>query len=190
MPRIAEIFGAIVVAFAVAPLTPLTGEFQNSFALSRFNEQVAAYMAIRRNVEERVGVPAVSSNATNIVEMQSALAHALRKARPRAQAGDFFSPDVSAEFRQRIHHVLAQRGISEGGLAADLRRDSPETFCTLAVNGNFDWRFGAMMPTVVLEALPDVPWPLQYRFVCRDLVLLDVDAGLVVDILPDALAEP
>src|SRR4029453_19196651 len=111
----------------------------------------------------------------------------LRKARPRAQAGDFFSPDISSEFRRRIHRVLDQRGVSENGLAADLQREAPESLCTLSVNGNFDWRFGSMMPTVVLEALPDVPWPLQYRFVCRDLVLLDVDAGLIVDILPDAL---
>jgi hypothetical protein len=46
------------------------------------------------------------------------------------------------------------------------------------------------MPTAIIQALPEVPWPLQYRFVYRDLVLLDVDAGLVVDILPDALEAP
>jgi hypothetical protein len=45
-----------------------------------------------------------------------------------------------------------------------------------------------MMPAALIEALPDVPWPLQYRFACRNLVLLDVDAGLIVDVLPDALA--
>ena len=36
----------------------------------------------------------------------------------------------------------------------------------------------------VLPALPD---ELRYRFVDRDLVLLDVHADLVVDILRDAL---
>jgi hypothetical protein len=47
-----------------------------------------------------------------------------------------------------------------------------------------------MMPTAIIQALPEVPWPLQYRFVSHDLVLLDVDAGLIVDILPDALGAP
>ena len=189
MSRIAQTTGVAVVAFVMTPLLA-AGQSPHFFALQRFNEQVAAYMAVRRTVEQRMPPPVVTADATNIVEMQSALARALREARPRAQAGDFFTPDVSSDFRRRIRRVLEQRAMSGIGLAADLQRESPETFCTLAVNGNFDWRYGAMTPTVVLEALPDVPWPLQYRFVCRDLVLLDVDAGLIVDILPDALTAP
>jgi hypothetical protein len=184
--RITHAIGVSIVALGVTPLLAV-GQSSHFFALHRFDEQVAAYMAVRHHVEQRLPPPTVTANATNIVEAQSVLAHELRKARPRAQAGDFFSPDISSEFRRRIHRVLDQRGVSENGLAADLQRESPESLCTLSVNGNFDWRFGSMMPTVVLEALPDVPWPLQYRFVCRDLVLLDVDAGLIVDILPDAL---
>lgn len=183
---------ATVVAVVTLGSVPLMAAAQSShaFALHRFNEQVAAYMTVRRNVEQRVPVPTVTADATNIVETQNALATALREARPRAQAGDFFSPEVSAELQRRIHRVLELRRVSESGLVADLQRESPESFCTLAVNGNFDWRFGAMMPTVVIEALPDLPWPLQYRFVCRDLVMLDVDAGLILDILPDALGAP
>jgi hypothetical protein len=190
MTRITEALGTVIVALGMAPWLPLSGEPQNSFAVHRFNEQIAAYMVIRQNVAQRVGVPEASSNASDIIAMQANLAHALRKARPRAQGGDIFSADVGVEFRRRIHDVLEQRQVSADALVADLRRESPETFCTLAVNGSFDWRFGAMMPTVVIEALPDLPWPLQYRFVCRDLVLLDVDAGLIIDILPDALTEP
>jgi hypothetical protein len=190
MTRIAEAVGAVVVLLGIVPLTVSADQTQNSFAVGRFNQQVAAYMVIRRSVEERVGVPPVSSNASDIIAMQTALAHALRAARPHTQEGDFFSAEVSVEFRRRILHALERRGVSEGGLLADFRRDSPETVCTPSVNGTFDWRFGAMMPTAVIDALPDLPWPLQYRFVCRDLVLLDVDAGLIVDILPNALTEP
>jgi len=186
MTRIIQTIGGAVVTLAIA--APMAAaQYSHAFALQRFTEQVAAYMAVRRDVEQRVPVPTVTADATNIVAMQNALATALRAARPRAQAGDFFSPEVSAEVRHRIHRVLELRRVSESGLVADFQRESPQSFCTLAVNGNFDWRFGAMMPTVVLEALPDLPWPLQYRFVCRDLVMLDVDAGLILDILPDAL---
>jgi hypothetical protein len=38
-------------------------------------------------------------------------------------------------------------------------------------------------------ALPALPYELQYRLVSRDLVLLDVDLGVVVDVLPNALSE-
>jgi hypothetical protein len=190
MTRITEALGTVIVALGIAPFMPPPGEPKHSFAMYRFNEQIAAYMVIRQNIAQRLPVPQVTSNASNIVEMQSALAHAVRKTRPRAQAGDIFSADVGVEFRRRIRDVLKQRQVSAEALVTDLRSEAPETFCTLAVNGNFDWRFGAMMPTAVIEALPDLPWPLQYRLVCRDLVLLDVDAGLIIDILPDALTEP
>ena len=169
---------------------PSAVQNQNSFALHRFNEQIGAYMVIRHNIAQRMPVPEVSSNASDVVAMQTALAQALRAARPRAQAGDIFSADVAVEFRRRIQKILDERGVSEGRLLTELGRESPAVFCTLAVNGSFDWRFGAMMPAAVIAALPELPWPLQYRFLCRDLVLLDVDAGLIVDILPNALSEP
>ena len=38
-----------------------------------------------------------------------------------------------------------------------------------------------------LWTLPALPEELQYRFVGRDLILLDVHANLVVDILRDAI---
>jgi hypothetical protein len=40
---------------------------------------------------------------------------------------------------------------------------------------------------VILEALPELPDEVEYRFFGRDLVLLDVEAGLVVDVLKQAL---
>lgn len=41
----------------------------------------------------------------------------------------------------------------------------------------------------VIEALPPLPAELQYRIVGDDLVLIDVHASLVVDILPRALLD-
>jgi len=35
--------------------------------------------------------------------------------------------------------------------------------------------------------LPELPEELQFRFVERDLVLVDIDADLVIDVLPDAV---
>jgi hypothetical protein len=190
MMRITQTVGAIVVILGIALLIPAAAQPANSFALFRFNDQIASYMTLRNEVQEHLGVPQASSNSTDLVAMQSALAQGIRKARPRAQAGDIFNADAGYEFRRRIQRALQTRGVSEGGLLADLRRDSPESLCAPTVNGNFDWRFGTMMPTAIIEALPDLPWPLQYRFACRDLVLLDVDAGLIVDVLPDALTVP
>ena len=43
------------------------------------------------------------------------------------------------------------------------------------------------MAWCILEVLPELPDGLQYRFVERDLVLVDIAADLVIDVLPDAL---
>jgi hypothetical protein len=43
------------------------------------------------------------------------------------------------------------------------------------------------MPPQVLAALPKVPEELEYRFIGRRLILLDVHAHLVVDYIDDAL---
>jgi hypothetical protein len=186
MVRVTQAIGAVVVILGVSPLIPAAA--QSSFALNRFNKQIASYMTIRNDVHDRVGVPQTSSNSTDVVAMQSALAHGIRKARSKAQAGDIFNAQVGLEFRRRIQGALQSHREFEARISTGLQRDSPESPCAPAVNGAFDWRFGAMMPTVISEVLPDVPWPLQYRFVCRDLVLLDVDAELIVDILPNAFA--
>jgi hypothetical protein len=50
-------------------------------------------------------------------------------------------------------------------------------------NGRFPWRRGAAMWPCVLDALPQLPYELQYRLIGRDLVLVDTHADLVVDIL-------
>jgi hypothetical protein len=55
------------------------------------------------------------------------------------------------------------------------------------VHDQFDWGAGSFMPACVLSVLPLLPDLLQFRMVQRDLVLVDMSADLVVDVLPDAL---
>jgi hypothetical protein len=189
--RIVAAIGGALVMVATAMLVTAGAPTQNFFpspAIQRFNDQIASYMSIRNRVQEHVGVPYVSADSSDIAAMQAALADGIRSARPNARPGDFFSADVRVEFRRRIQKALESRNVSGFGLMTDLERDSPARFCALTVNGNFDWRFGEMIPAALIEALPELPWPLQYRFACRNLVLLDVDASLIVDVLPDALA--
>ena len=191
MPPVTQTIGAAIVALGVVPFVLFAaGQSPQAFALQQFNQQVAAYLALRHDVAQNVPPPTISGNASDIFAVQAIWADAIRKARPRAKAGDIFNAAAGEVFRQRIDSVLTRHRVGEAGLVADLQREFPDTPALLAVNGTFDWRFGAMMPTAIIQALPEVPWPLQYRFVYHDLVLIDVDAGLIVDILPDALGAP
>ena len=186
MRRAFAVVGASIV-IGIALLIPAGAQTQNSFGLPRFNQAIASYMAIRREVENRVGVPYVSPNATDIETMQTALARGIREARPHAKIGDIFN-GVGFEFSRRIASALDWRA-TEGGWVTDRRQGARRPSCALTVNGSFDWRYGEVLPLAVTDVLPEVPWPLQYRLLCRDLVLLDVDASLIVDVLPDALGD-
>ena len=45
----------------------------------------------------------------------------------------------------------------------------------------------ATMPPLLLLQLPPLPAGLEYRFLGNAVILLDVDANLVVDFVPNAL---
>ena len=60
----------------------------------------------------------------------------------------------------------------------------------LRVNGRYpDTVPLSTMPPSVLEQLPPLPAPLQYRFIGKRLILLDVDAHIIVDFIENALPD-
>lgn len=155
-----------------------------------FGQHVDAYVALRQTVLKRISPPPVSSDAGAIVAAVDALANAIRAARPNAQIGDIFTTQSASAFRRRIEDVLARNQGDLTDLLTEIDREAPARPPRLTVNGRFDWQYGALMPANLIGALPRLPGFLQYRFVDRDLVLVDVEAGLVVDILPRALVAP
>ena len=51
----------------------------------------------------------------------------------------------------------------------------------------FSWNAGSWMCPAMLRRLPELPPELEYRFVGRDLVLIDIPGSVVVDVLRDAV---
>jgi hypothetical protein len=72
-------------------------------------------------------------------------------------------------------------------LARDRRGTSRVPRRDLAVNRHFEWNSGWEVPPELLEVLPPLPQPLEYTLVERDLVIVDIDADLIVDVLRDAV---
>jgi hypothetical protein len=154
-----------------------------------FTRRVHSYMELRQRVAKDLPPLQVSSDWQSIEMARKALAHALRRARPHAAMGDIFTADAAPALRRRIADVLRERGVAAGGLLADLHSEAPAAaHARVMVNARFDWSLGALMPGDIIAALPPLPDELQYRFVSHNLVLLDCDAGLIVDVLPQALA--
>ena len=96
-------------------------------------------------------------------------------------AGDIFTPPVSSEFRKALT-LAVNRDTWEA-----IMDDNPGAFST-QVNGTYPYNTPlSTVPTSILAVLPALPHGIQYRFLGRDLILLDTRANLIVDRLPHAI---
>ena len=130
----------------------------------------------------------ISPDAENIRAASDAIAEGIRQARASAKEGDIVNAEVAGLLRLRIDASTREPGCDVAEILAARRDDNdlPPPPRPL-VHDRLDWGSGSFMPWCVLRVLPLVPDELQFRFVGHDLVLVDIDASLVVDVLPDAL---
>ena len=98
-----------------------------------------------------------------------------------------FGP-AADDIRRRVRYALRAHAIEVRDLLLEMIEDTEEGARPPIVNEAFSWALGNLMPIAVIEALPPLPDELQYRLVGGRLVLVDIHAGLVVDVLRNVLA--
>jgi len=176
--------------FATAAIT-VADDTANG-AVQQFNGRVAAYIALHQRLELSTPPLRVTFNAGDIYEAVEEMANAVRAARGDAQPGDIFTPEVALEFRRRLENGIRGSGYDAAEIVAQIVEENSEDNedalggIPLAVNQPLGCTL-ATTPPFVFNVLPALPGELQYRFVGRHLVLFDTHAGLVIDILTDAL---
>lgn len=160
-----------------------------SSAVEQFTAATREYALAHRRIERAVGPLTVTASPVELMANVNAIGDGIRGDRVNARQGDLFTPQLSAELRERIADALAARGLTPADVTTD---EIPEginrSALVVRVGGPFPWAAGFNVLPTLIEALPELPPELQYRFVFRDLVLVDVHANLVVDVLPQALA--
>jgi hypothetical protein len=160
-------------------------------ALREFQEELAEYAVLHAKQLMRLGT-------REKADPQDALAHALAARRADAEQGDIFQPEVQPLLRRLIAEQLegpdalaARKAMLEGNPEDEPGEPAGSAPIVVRVNGAYP--IGATRSTVpasVLATLPPLPPCLHYRFVGRDLILVDSVAGLIVDFLPAAAPEP
>ena len=151
--------------------------------LASFSMAVEAYAALHRRLEWAVPPEWMIADREHSAFTAAQLAAVLRDARPDARTGDFFTPAVAEVFRLRIRAGLREDGydLSPRAFADDEEGDGDVV--RLAVNRPLPWGVtGATWPAA-LRSLPVLPPELEYRFFGQRLVLLDLHAALVIDVL-------
>jgi hypothetical protein len=169
-------------------LTPLA---QEERTLTAFKARVDRYVALHRRLERSLPPEQMFDDWEEMSEARDDLADAIRDARPHARAGGIFSPGFRALVTRRVEETLARANYDLETVLAAINDEVVPGGPRLKVNGRFPWdHVGAAMWPALLQRLPPLPRELEYRFVDRDLVLIDVHADLVVDILKEALPQP
>ena len=176
----AAVTGAAVTASGLGQ-TPL----HDRAVLADFAGRLQTYVELKAAAAQTV-LPIVS--LTDVAEIQrrtEALATVIRSARGNARQGDLFTADVQPLIRRAIHAGC------EGEYAALvllIREELTDPPPAPAIHGR--WPAAVPVPTMLpglLAALPPLPANLQYRFMGTALVLIDIDANLILDFVPDAI---
>jgi hypothetical protein len=162
-----------------------TGEEARVFKI--FTARVQQYVKLQKDVEASLRALKPTKEVARIDEHQHALARKIAQARHGARQGDIFTEEVTRQFRRII------RGEFQGPKAQQVRRtirpDEPsKVMVRLHVNEVYPESAELITtPPTLLSKLPQLPQELAYRIVGRDLTLKDTKAGLIVDLIPNAI---
>ena len=174
---------------AVVAAVPQETEQAEAAALRAFDERIGEYAAIHRRLEGPLPPLRPSRSLRSVILNRKYLASAIKTARPHAREGDIFTPAVAPLFRGVINQTL--QGRDAEAILRDLFEEHPpmQAFHPRVYDPYPDWATHEM-PVILLQRLPPLPEDIEYRLIDHDLVLWDIHADLIVDVLRDAISRP
>lgn len=191
-PQRYAVLAAMVLAFLIASSGAVFAQLPGPSVqpLTAFERATHDYVLMHRRLEGAVEPIEPSTAVDDINRKIQQLATAIRAERPDAKQGDLFTPPLSRLLRGRIQEAFTEQHYTVDDALVSSRVDGVDyTRVKLQVNDTFPWELGAAMLPWLIKVLPPLPPELQYRMVDDLLVLIDVHASLIVDILPFALAD-
>ena len=150
-----------------------------------FENEVREYVKLRDKV--RAQAPKLSKDATpeQINTYREALEDSMRAARKNARRGDLFKPQVADYIRRTLKTEF------QGKDRKDIRDIVFETELQgVVLRVNYPYAQSAElseMPATLLSKLPQLPKEVRYRFVGRNLLLVDRESNVIIDYMPEAL---
>ena len=154
-------------------------------AVETFEKQVKGYIELRNKARDNAPKLSKDSTPEQIHAYRTTLEQSIRNARPNAKRGEFFRPET-ADFIRRTLKIEFQ-----GKDRRELRDQIFETETQgVVLRVNYPYAQTAElseMPATLLTKLPQLPKELRYRFVGRNMLLVDRESDLIIDYMPEAL---
>ena len=150
-----------------------------------FEGELNEYVKLRNQVKEKIPKLSKDSTPEQIHLFTTTFENATRTARSGAKAGEIFKPEVSNYIRTTLKTHF--RGEDRVELRKTIFEAENETI-PLRINYPYpaSKEFTEMPPTLLLK-LPQLPKELRYRFVGRNLILVDRENNLIVDYMANAM---
>ena len=181
-PLIVLLLVTMTALEAVAQISPRVNP--QAAALEDFQKRLAAYLDLRGHLVEKLKPLSTTPSASELSARQESLASALREVRKGAKSGDLIPTGAADLIRKTVVEDMKHRTAAEKFGTFEEVANGPLP----AINAMYPAQ--AALPTVpplLLNNLPRLPDNLQYRFYARHIVLLDGDAGIIVDYIANAL---
>lgn len=163
----------------------VTVSAQEKRTLKAFDQRLKDYVRLRSRIKAKVPKLSKDSTPEQIAAFEKASVEALRAARLGAKPGDLFTPDVAQFIRTTLKSEFKpgeKKEIRKVVLEAEAAR------APLRINYPYpDSSEFTEMPAKVLVRLPQLPKEVKYRYVGRNLFLVDTDNNLILDYMLDAL---
>lgn len=163
--------------------TPLPGTTEDA-AVVEFKKRIDAYLKIHNEAEEKIPNLKRTDDPKEISDREKALGQMIMTLRAGAQPGDIFAPEYQPYFIKIVQDDIKSRSVADRKalveeLPTNVKVDVNTVYPTTLPLETF--------PPVLLRKLPDLPPELEYRIVGRSLILRDVKANLIVDVLRDVV---
>jgi hypothetical protein len=174
-------------ALPTAQVTPAgvqPGVNAQGAATLEFQKRIQAYLKVHNDAEGKVPNLKNTDDPQKISDREKALGQMIMTLRAGAQPGDIFAPEYQPYFIKIVKDDFATRSAKDrkaliSELPAKMKVDINTVYPTTLPLETF--------PPILLRKLPDLPPELEYRIVGRSLILRDVKANLIVDILRDVV---
>ena len=155
--------------------------------LADFKTRVDKYMDLHNRLEKEAPPLKETKDPARIKASQDVLAQKIAEARKDAKPGEIFTPEIRQLFRRLMYPET--KGTDGAETKAALAEEKHE-LKDVKIRVNAPYPDGAPLMTVppnILAALPKLPEDLEFRFVNKHMILLDVHANLIVDYVLNAI---
>ena len=182
--------GLVVIAATLAGpaafsrVQPTVNEY--GAAVKAFRDRAAAYLAQHRDLAKQLPPLESTDVAAELTSREDLLGQRIATARAGNKPGDLFGRDLEPFIRDAVTKIWAAR---PAGTRDEVGEDvAPATVAKVNQPYPTEQPLGTV-PASLLAALPPLPEGLEYRVAGRHLMIRDVSANLVVDVLTDIIPQ-